>query len=60
MEDHDQDLTTWKWLLGGKWRSEVRAEKEPGELDGRVVHVVMGEPVELDGCERVQDAEGRT
>lgn len=48
MEDQDQTLAKKKWFLGGKWRSETHATKEPVELDSRPVHVVPGPPKELD------------
>jgi hypothetical protein len=49
MEDQDAILSTRKWYLGGKWRSEAEAKNEPGELDSRNVRVVGGPPAELEG-----------
>jgi hypothetical protein len=49
MEEQDTILSTRKWYLGGKWRSEAEAKTEPGELDPRSIRVVGGPPVELEG-----------
>jgi hypothetical protein len=48
MEDQDKNSAKRKWFLGGKWRSEARAESVTQELDSRTVHLVPGPPAELE------------
>lgn len=60
MEDQDQELATRRWFLRGRWRSEVRAQERPGELDSRTVNIVPGPPVEIDLAERRDHPETRS
>ena len=60
MEDQDHTLAKRKWFLGGSWRNEAEAKRDPLELDSKTVRLVAGPPVELDSYEvqhaRVEDA----
>lgn len=55
MEDQDKILTSRKWFLRGKWRSEHAGIEKIQELDSRSVNVMPGPPVELDASVAPQD-----
>jgi hypothetical protein len=57
MEDQDKTLTSRKWFLRGKWRSEHAGVERIQELDSRSVNVMPGPPVELDASVAPQDGE---
>lgn len=52
-EDQDEDRAKRKSLICGKWRSKVRAEEKPSELDSKTLDVRPGPPVELETTEHI-------